>query len=577
MSVVYTITEEGQLLSVIPIEKYFYSVDDYKELTVISVSGDVMLTGKKYDEIWSCSGDSIKFKMTRNSKGQVLQRLIKSYTVNGRIFLLRDCWDKDYGLYYSDDKGETWLEPKININEQIKFITNTYNGLLAFSAKNVYSSMDNGDTWQIKDLGTQFNWFVHGESEGNDVYFTSAQGKKKSFISGMYHYNGLNVPVLINNTRLSGFKIDSTRIIGHIVDDLYFSPDMGNTMTKLNLPMDLPKNYFISDYAINDKYLFLVSNGFLYRSGNNGETWEKINGWYKDAKKSMDNLHIQRQLLADQEKKAWEEAWAKKYKFESGVKDGILKFFEGEGEVFYGNQANALTYYNEAINLCPYLICTYQARAKYFNSKQLFDKEKEDLKMIDKIKATDSLVSKLEFINKQYDEIGLKVKDKNSIEYARCYYKDEETFKRLYQSGPPESRIFYLTKLINLNPNNDRYYYERAHNYNVLKKFGNAIADYDKAHQLNPKNQRYQIGKIPRKVLVPCPRCKGRGSYYAKKTVITTYYTADAIGQNRIERGSKQEEVEGSWSCDYDGCIKTFPDFGKIEKIVYDEGLVPVY
>lgn len=163
----------------------------------------------------------------------------------------------DTGLYSSTDSGKNWKvllnQPSFNI---IQSRINKKVLLVTCGEKGIYKSTDGGQTWEIKNSGLSFANFSY---RFNNRY--SVLAKNKIYPDTIY---------VVNSTwgRSGG---------------AYISHDFGEEWSKIT--DEMPESWLktskrMNTIVANNDKLYLGSSRYLYRSHDNGKTWEQnISKW----------------------------------------------------------------------------------------------------------------------------------------------------------------------------------------------------------------------------------------------------------------------------------------------------------
>ncbi len=238
-------------LNGVDFERYFFSTDNGDTWNPIY---DTVLTGKLY------------------------------FSSNNYFFT-----SKDYAIYRSKDEGVTWKQT-FKLKSYLNVFTITGNDKIfqqSYGDKTIYYSQDYGDTW--KNISSpQSNIYSINVSQDNSILVGSNNVLFKSVDDGSTWQNALT----ITNKEWMNFPciyIDNKGKIyasafplwGSNFGDLYQSNDNGNTwsltgLTNRNISsIAVDKNGYVFT-ANSDNYSFSSYGDGIFRSENNGESWEQL-------------------------------------------------------------------------------------------------------------------------------------------------------------------------------------------------------------------------------------------------------------------------------------------------------------
>ena len=191
------------------------------------------------------------------------------------------------GFYYSPDRGNTWvlkdspISPITNAQDGIEQILKFGGTLWIGSGSHLYSSSDNGSTWDKSELNLVVSGLNNADGDlfvsGNDVYGIFSVYKSSD--------DGLSWTPLIQtqetNVGVSGFMKAGNEIFISGVTTFYYSADNGLTWVSNLLPMGLAysKKSFISSI---DSNLFISYSDGILLSSDKGATWQKRNAGYRN-------------------------------------------------------------------------------------------------------------------------------------------------------------------------------------------------------------------------------------------------------------------------------------------------------
>lgn len=188
--------------------------------------------------------------------------------INERLFVITN----NTGVFVSPDFGESW--ESLNTGLNTKFYSMIRNGDTLLSATNngVYISTDLGVTWRQSGLDKKYTTTVVTK----DAHLFAGTN-----CCGIYHSsdNG-NTWVEVNNglPTLGIYKMASNNSYLYVIDwdlVLYRSGNLGTSWEKIEFPKGDGK---IFDIVVNDTNVYVADHGVMY-SSDNGTNWvDRVNG-----------------------------------------------------------------------------------------------------------------------------------------------------------------------------------------------------------------------------------------------------------------------------------------------------------
>lgn len=198
------------------------------------------------------------------------------------------------GMYLSSDYGDNWNKRWIpnnsNISNQVVSLVSNDDIIYTGTYSGVYSSFDNGETWEeknngltnkkIKVLYKNFNGIYAGTESG--LFFSSDQGNK--WVE--------NVDPKYTKPNIKAFAINEDNIFigGSPNGGFRVSRDNGVSWSPILNSIKLVEAS-VSSLAIGDDYLFVGTNAGIFLTKDIGSTWIEIND-------GLTNLDIYSLLVA---------------------------------------------------------------------------------------------------------------------------------------------------------------------------------------------------------------------------------------------------------------------------------------
>ena len=200
----------------------------------------------------------------------------------------RDIWClANERLYRSIDNGETWKLTNLPNHDIVSLAIRENEGIFAagriYCAGNcfqsgIYYSNDKGESWRTIQIGPSDNTVR--------LFTTGAQGRVFAYtMDGLYFSDSgadtwLKISIDSSNVGLRTFISRDNGIVAGVTNNSTFL-SLDNGQTWINspylYPSEGPTELYINTLAIyNDSVLFGLDYSSLYRSTDRGQTWEKL-------------------------------------------------------------------------------------------------------------------------------------------------------------------------------------------------------------------------------------------------------------------------------------------------------------
>lgn len=456
---------------------------------------------------------------------------IKLSFVRFFVFNGSDVWVGWYGykekvfLAVSDNNGSTWKTisggglPKEEINDMVITDNTIYVG-----SKSMYSSTDNGKNWKncmekneepIRSLAVNGKDILVGTQYDND--------RKAE----LYSYNTINSNWrVLRNNFASTIVVNDSKIYATSKEGVIQSKDNGQTWELINNGIDITTdNSYISDIAFAHSCIYVcTSKGVLYRSGNDGKSWTKVDGAkklseIKAAKENKIAIATNKQMaINDSIKNIENKEQIRIFEQQKLVKPIIVHYFNALAELEYGDYDNAQKKLTYTIYTVPNFTQALSARAECYKKLGKTDLEQADRKRVEKIKINpepNTTAIDTSIFRKEFEAYQKLVNNITSDEHLTHFYKDDIGWYEKGKANYKEKAITAFSKAIEYNPTKAEYYIARGDVYRILSQNNNADADFEKALKLNPKCVKYDkyIG-----IEQLCTKCYGKGEYEESKS-----------------------------------------------------------
>ena len=203
--------------------------------------------------------------------------------INNKVYAGTTC-----GIYSTIDNGITWENKSAGLNGECKWINDIEvlgNTLIASSSlfvtddgeNGIFLSYDFGNTWTQSNTGiidSDFDRYINDVFvNGSDILIGTRNGVYKSINQGL-SWNpsniGINEPNMTDNA--FQFTKNGSNIFLHVNFNIYKSTDNGFTWVNLNSPF-----YCNSIVSFGGSIYASTSNQGVYKTSNNGISWTQLN------------------------------------------------------------------------------------------------------------------------------------------------------------------------------------------------------------------------------------------------------------------------------------------------------------
>ena len=186
-------------------------------------------------------------------------------------------------MEYSPDNGITWQQRNSSVTQEgIRHLLKWNNTLWVGTDDNIYSSPDNGTTWNLSSLT---NIRASSIDSANGDIFVSGNDLNGFF--GVYQSsdNGISWTQILTtqetNILKSGFLQLANSLYVTGFRAIYYSDDNGSTWTTKSLPNSF-NFYHQTNLTSVDEELFISSSDGILQTSDRGESWESRNVNYKN-------------------------------------------------------------------------------------------------------------------------------------------------------------------------------------------------------------------------------------------------------------------------------------------------------
>ncbi len=244
-----------------------------------------------FGESWERLGDIVQLRAT--------QSMVT--TSNGYIFIIND----NGGVFRSTDTGNNWTQLSVGAALGVLFAASNDYLFIGPPFQGVLRSTDYGNTWTPRNTGLPANSDIQAfaDDPSGKIYAGASYGIWQSTINGdlwmpYSTYNGY-LDLMAANASGDLFWAHSDAFSNE--NDFYRSTDNGSTYTQLTV---VSGNVgVVSDILISpDQNVFVAVTdnivGGVYRSTNNGDTFEQVNDGLTEKLLTSLAIDAQEHLLA---------------------------------------------------------------------------------------------------------------------------------------------------------------------------------------------------------------------------------------------------------------------------------------
>lgn len=234
-----------------------------KRITYITALLLLILTANTYGQFW---------QQTNGPSGDNIRDI--AVNSNGDIFVV------SRGVHRSTDKGVTWRQiftesslwnfRQIIIQPSGKIFV-VSDEMINGNLKGVYSSIDNGNTWQQQPLG--IGTLYQGAQQ--ELFSQNSQDSGRLVRSKNDGLTWENIKTVGINGKLTWVASDTGNRLFVCADFLYRSTDDGNSWSKVinGLPAGVNR---IATSNSGVLYSYIYAEQYLYKSTDGGRTWKTV-------------------------------------------------------------------------------------------------------------------------------------------------------------------------------------------------------------------------------------------------------------------------------------------------------------
>lgn len=195
------------------------------------------------------------------------------YTSRGELF----AGTFNDGVYYSNDKGKTWVQKNNGLaNQQVFAIAEHKDTLYLGTLYGVYKSTNNGNTWVAKNNGLT-DMYINALAITRDKRILAGTLYSGLFISTDFGDSWAQMQNDFSNKSVNCIlaKSDGFVFVG-TTSGLYRATLLFDFWGKVDA--DFQKNTNINTIALDSNGILYAgtNNGFVYKSMNNGVNWMKV-------------------------------------------------------------------------------------------------------------------------------------------------------------------------------------------------------------------------------------------------------------------------------------------------------------
>ncbi len=185
-------------------------------------------------------------------------------------------------------------------------------------------------------------------------------------------------------------------------------------------------------------------------------------------------------------------------------KIAITEYLKAMVDISNEKYDSAIVKFNSSLKSKPDFIEALEYRMICYGKlgkKDLENQDKENLAKIKEAKIDEEFIKDFKIFSESSKNI------ESDFHYEVYPNDDEGYFKRANEKSY-DLKIKYLTKAIEINPNNFKYFKDRGFYYERTNYYSLAEKDYRKVVELNPK---YELYEEEMQLLEKCNSCNGSG------------------------------------------------------------------
>jgi hypothetical protein len=183
------------------------------------------------------------------------------------------------GIYRSSDNGNTWIQKNNGLTNDaltgITYFTGIGSYVFACTFDGIFRSNNNGDSWTQINTGLPDLFALTLINVGGTLYAGTENDISKSTDNGD-HWTPLHITFGPQGVSLLGFH-NNIIFAGTFNVGLFRSLDGGTTWIDSNTGMT---NTSVLSFIINSDYIFVGGYGGLFRSNNDGISWQQVNNGF---------------------------------------------------------------------------------------------------------------------------------------------------------------------------------------------------------------------------------------------------------------------------------------------------------
>lgn len=492
-------------------------------------SGTVVYVSDINEPEWLYAQDALMTIKAHTKPEIKINHNVSAVGMEGETFYIADV----DGLFRVTESGYSWTRLEGSGLKDVQLTSILPNGNKIFAGTyqgGIYRSEDAGRSLQAFNAGLPASYLVSNITAlaqiGKDIYASVLGPEIKK--SGLYvlkegSESWTKVKTELNDHFIYQFKADgamlfaSTSGYDYIVDPVtgIIQSDLAGFKKKDCYAISGDRTYYAKE-----KDVFKGENKpeGVYLSTDNRKTWNLFGEPFGEVKKIF---LVGNTLFA----LAWKKGeggtalyatsidkpkWvtANRYLQTTPIYTALQNYYKAAAEIEYANFPAAVLKLDESIRIRPGFSEAYSLRADCYNKMKEFDKEKSDRLTAVKLKSMPGGGDSLLFRN-LFERMKEEMSDKGSWLYVDCYYKDEAAILKKANLTAGKESIYCYDKLVAANNKNDNYLLKRGHVHLKMENFEAALADYNAAAALNPKNPRYELIETVEEGSQDCAYCEG--------------------------------------------------------------------
>ena len=403
---------------------------------------------------------------------------------------------------------------------------------------------------------TFYDFFLVSEN-GNKFEPVTDKKLKHSGYGGFVGFGSFDAPVRGNTIYMPSSK-----------QGIIMSTDNKKTWKPCNKGLDCDPDsvYHVEKVIVFENSVYAAVNSDVYYLADNSDTWIKSKG---EANYELQTIELDKKNEERRKETLTEDA--ERLKRAESYVAVIRPYFTAITEMKFKLYDKALSVLNNCLKQKPDFTEALTARAECYTLLNQTDKAAADKAEVEKLKLD---VKPDPLFETMFGDEREKANNYCSGQYYSNHQEanDADGVYLHANGGCPIDKfdkLLTMNTAIKLDPSQSRFYDVRAETYTSMGKLELALADYDKAHDMDPSRYpKWEIVKTQEDSVVNCKNCGGTGRVFISYESHTGY-RQDSKGNYENQYGEKiqsqgssgavvtnQGSSGGNADCKAGGCRK---------------------